>query len=146
MPSQRMQSMARQIAEDLGLRLSALTLATSNDGSGNPTVSLGALTAGSQSAFILCKEQASIQVDSLGLAQRSFGPNVIQLVLETSTIANVPLMTVANYVKLLGTLLRHGVKLELYLTANATPVSVSGITGAPAVTFDNLWQPLTASM
>lgn len=141
------ESLARQLAEDLGLRLKALGVATGVDSSGNPTVSVGAMTAGSQSAFVRVLDQASIQVDSLGLPQRSFGPHVVQIVLETSTIATVALMTEANKLKLVGELLKHGAKVELYLTANLTAPSVAGIAAGNLIaTWDHLYQPLTASM
>lgn len=147
MSSYKMVSTARQITEDLGIRLKTLGAVQSVDASANATVTLGTLAAGNQCAFIRCMEQASIQTDGLGLAQRSYGPHVIQLVLETSTIAAVALMTQANSTKLFGELLKHGVKLEVYMTANTTVPSVSGITAGNLVaTFDNLWQPGTVSM
>ena len=146
MASYKMASLARQLREDLSIRLPALACVQTVDASGNAVVTVGTLAAASQSAFIRLLEQPSIGADSLGLAQRSYGPHVVQIVLETSTIANVPLMTVANELFVLGAALKHGVKVEIYLTANATGPSVSGITGVPAASFDNLWQPLTSSM
>lgn len=93
-----------------------------------PTLALGAGTAGSQSAFIRVKPIDSIGTDSVGLTQRSFGPHVIQLVLETSTIANVALMTEANELAILGEILGRGTRVELYMSANTNPVDVADIT------------------
>lgn len=104
------------------------TVVTGFDTNGNPTVSVGALTAGSQSAFIRLKAIDSIGTDSVGNTQRAFGPHVIQLVLETSTIASVPLLTGANMVPLLAELVSRGTRVELYMSANTNAVDVSDIT------------------
>jgi hypothetical protein len=147
MASYKMASLARQLTEDLGLRLPSLGAVQGVDSSGNATVTLGTLGAGNQCAFVRLQEQASIQTDGLGLAQRSYGPHVIQVVVETSTIANVALLTEANKLKFLGECLKHGVKVELYMTANTTAPSVSGIAAANLkATWDHLYQPLTASL
>jgi hypothetical protein len=135
-------SLARQIKEDLSLRLSALACTLGYDASGNPQVTVGAGTAASQSAYIRVISEASSQVDALGLAQRVYTPHIIQLVLETSTIPAVALMTEANKFLLLGELLKHGTKLELYMSANANAVDASDITGTPVQVWNHLWQPL----
>ncbi len=140
------QSLIRQLAEDLTLRLSALTVTAGTDSSGNPQITVGTGIAASQSAFIRCIPESTLQVDGLGLTQRVYTPHIIQFVLETSTIAAVALMTEANKMLLLGELLKHGTKVELYMSANANAVDVADITGTPVQVWASLWQPLTNQM
>lgn len=122
-------------AIELSLSLSAalakrgFTVVNGFDASGDPTIALGAGTAGSQSMFLRVKAIDSIGQDSIGNTQRSFGPHVIQMVLETSTIANVALMTEANKLPILAEVLGRGTKAELYMSANGNAVEVSDIIG-----------------
>ncbi len=140
-------SLARQLKEDLALRLSALTVTQGYDASANPQVTVGAGTAGTQSAYIRIVPEATIQVDGLGLTQRVYTPHIIQVVLETSTIAAVSLMTEANKFLLVGELLKHGTKVELYMSANTNAVDVADITSGNLIqTWNHLWQPLTNQM
>lgn len=98
------------------------------DTDGLPLIRVGDGTAASQSALIKVKDLPVITKDSLGLAQETFTPEVIQVVLETSTIANVALMTEANKAKLLSVLLAVGTsKVEMYLSANANTVGPEDI-------------------
>lgn len=118
-----------ELAQSLKGSLSRrFTVTEGFDASGLPTLLVGAGTAGSQSAFIRVKPIDSIGTDSLGLTQRSFGPHVIQVVLETSTIANVALMLESNKLPLLGELLGRGTRVELYMSANTNAVDVADIT------------------
>ena len=110
------------------LKRRGFTVVQGFDTNGLPTVALGAGTAGSQSAFIRVKAVDSIGQDSLGLTQRSFGPHVIQVVLETSTIANVALLTEVNKLAVMGEVLGRGTRVELYMSANTNAVDVSDIT------------------
>lgn len=147
MASHKMVSLARQLAEDLGLRLSSLGAVVGVNSAGNQTVTVGTLSAGNQAAYIVLKEQASIQTDGLGNAQRSFGPHVVQVVLEASSVTGVAEMTLANLTKLLGECFKHGVKTELYLTADGTAPALAEITAANLkATWDHLYQPFTSSM
>ena len=97
------------------------------DASGNPTLLIGAGSAGSQSAFIRIKPVDSIGTNSIGQTQPAYGPHVIQLVLETSTIANTPLLTGANALPLFAELSARGCRLELYMSANTNAVDVADI-------------------
>jgi len=121
-------------AIELALSLSAsltrrgFTVVNGFDANGDPTIALGTGGAGSQSAFIRCKAIASIGTDSVGNTQRSFGPHVLQVVLEASTVANCPLLTGANSLPIMGELLARGTQVELYMTANTNAVEVSDIT------------------
>lgn len=116
--------LAISLSESLKRRFTVLN---SFDTSGLPTVLVGAGTAGSQSAFIRVKAIDSIGTDSLGLTQRSFGPHVMQVVLETSTIANVALMTEINKLPLMAEIVGRGTRVELYMSANGNAVDVADI-------------------
>lgn len=107
------------------------------DSDGEPYFLIGAGTAGSQSAIVKYKTYAPLGVDGVGLTPRAFTPVTCQVVLETSTIANVALMTEINELALLGELAHRGNRLELYMTANTVAVTVGGITGGNLkATFD----------
>lgn len=146
MSVESMQSLSRQLAEDLRLR-TGLTVLESVDGSGNPTLAFGTLTTTSQGAFLRLKCQDVLTTTSLGLAGTAFGPHVIQMVVETSTIAAVPYLTGVNMVKLLGETLKHGTKVEFYMSAEGDVPAVGEITAANLkTTWDSLRQPLTSTL
>lgn len=135
---------------DLALRLPVITAANSIAGfdvNGDATLAIGTGTAGTQSAFIRVKGVAGFGKDILGTTQNVFTPHIIQLALETSTIASVTLMTTANLTLLLGELLKFGVRVDLYLSANTVAPVVGTITGAPLASFEpQIQYPLMASM
>lgn len=144
--------MAHELADILKKRVSALTITegfdTSTDGP-HPTISIGALTAGSQSMFIRIKPISwpSAQ-NSVGLVDSIYTPHVIQCVLETSTIANVALMTEANKNKILVEVFKRGAKVELYMSANTNAVEVSDITSGnlkAEIEADLYWNTLSSS-
>lgn len=136
----------RNIAEELGFRLSSLALVQSVGSSGDPTILLGAGTAGSQSAFIRIVPEDTIQTNSVGLTQTVYTPHKVQVVLETSTIANVALMLEANKIALFQSVLHPGAKVELYMSANANAVDEADIVSGnlKAVIYPALNFPLTA--
>lgn len=139
---------ARQLAENLALR-TGLDATVGKDTDNNPTIALGAGTAGSQSAFIRVKQDydPALEENGIGQTQRRYTPHVIQIVLETSTIAAVALMTEANKAKVMKELMAFGTKVELYMSANTDPVAVGEITSANLVaTIDDLWHPLTSTI
>jgi hypothetical protein len=140
--------MARQMAEDLKLR-TGLAITTGLDASANPTILVGAGTAGSQSAFIRIKQQDVIFPDPIfGVTtQRAYTPHVTQIVVETSGTANVPLLTGANFAKILTDVLKFGTKVELYMSANTNAPDVADITSSNLkTTIDALYHPLTETM
>jgi hypothetical protein len=101
------------------------------DTDGNPFILVGAGTAGSQSALVKLRgETVAGAVDGLGLTQRSYSPHIAQVVLETSTIANVALMTEANKLVLLGEVTKFGTRVDLYMSANTNAVGVEDIVPA----------------
>jgi hypothetical protein len=72
---------------------------------------------------------------------------VTQIVVETSTIANVPLLTGANFSKILMDVLKFGTKVELYMSANTDAPAVGEITTANLkATLDALFHPLTETI
>jgi hypothetical protein len=116
--------LAQSLKESLKRRY---TVTEGYDTSGLPTLLIGAGTAGSQSAFIRVKPIDSIGTDSFGNAQRSFGPHAIQIVVETSTIADVALLTEANKLFVMGEAMGRGTRVELYMSANGNAVDVADI-------------------
>lgn len=129
--SYKAQELASEIVDRLKQRFASLTVTLSSDTDQYPLISVGALTAGSQSFVIkIAPVDWSQAVDIFGNAAEAFGPHRAQVVLETSTIANVPLLTGANVLLMLGEAALWGTSLELYLTANGTPPSSAGIASA----------------
>lgn len=120
-------ALREELAADLGFTLSGLARTKGFDASQNPTLQVGTGAIGSQSAFIRIKQLDSLNQDILGLSQNVFTPHVIQLVLETSAVANVPLMTIDNLTVLMGEVLKRGVRLEVYLSANGNAADVADI-------------------
>lgn len=118
-----------ELALSLSQSLSRAFTVVSNgfDSGGLPTVQVGTGSIGSQSAFIRVKAIDSIGTDSVGLTQRAFGPHVIQVALETSTIANVALLTEINKLPLMAEVVGRGARVELYLETNGTAATVSSI-------------------
>jgi hypothetical protein len=136
----------RDIAEELGFRLPALTLVQTTGTSGDPVITLGALTAASQSAFIRIVPEATLQLNSVGLAAPVYTPHIVQVVLETSTIANVALMLESNKFPLFHALQATGCKVELYMSANTNAVDEADITSGnlKATLYPALNFPLSA--
>ena len=130
-------SFAAELRDDLARRFATIS-AVGFDASANPTILIGSGAAGSQSAFIRVIDFQPLGVDGIGLTQRAYGnPVVVQVVLETSTIANTPLLLGANLLPLLGELGVRGARVELYMSANTNAVEVSDIvSGNLKATFD----------
>lgn len=147
MASTKMASvLQKNIAEELGFRLPALTLVQTTGTAGDPVITLGSLAAGSQSAFIRIVPEATLQLNSVGQAAPVYTPHIVQVVLETSTIANVALMLESNKFPLFHVLDKTGCKVELYMTANTNAVEETDITSAnlKASLVASLYFPLTA--
>jgi hypothetical protein len=143
---------ARQMAEDIRLR-SGLAAVVGVDSSANTTITVGTGAAGSQSAYIrIILENGwnmvnPIWPDFTSLQQRVYTPHITQVVLESSTVAGVPLMTLSNLSKLLMDITKSGTKVELYLSANTTAVSATSIAaGNKVATLDDLFNPLLSTM
>lgn len=98
------------------------------DGAPYLNVSQGTMAAGQQAAVVKVIAEQPLGVDGLGLTPRAFTPHRMQVVLETSTIANVALMTEVNKLYLLGEVTHFGTKTEVYMSANANAVDPTDIT------------------
>ncbi len=137
-------TISRELAAKISKRLpSTLILTEGFDASGNPTMTINDGTAATteQNFFIRTIEQPvpTNAVDSLGLTQQSYGPHVIQIAMETSTVALLGFPTDANRLAVFGEVLRVGAKVEVYLSANGVVPVVASITGTPAATFESLY-------
>jgi len=125
--SYKSQALAAELRDALAKRFATVS-SVLFDTDGSPYVLVGAGTAGSQSAIVKVSAEQPLGVDGLGLTPRAFTPHVMQVVLETSTIANVALMTEANKLALLGEVEKWGTKVELYMSANTNAVDPTDIT------------------
>lgn len=140
-----------EIKDILTKRLpSTWTLTAGKDSLDNPTLLVSAdatPAAGEQVFFIRCKAIDTLAVDVLGLAQKVFTPHVLQIAMELSAVAGVPIATTANQIPVLGELFKRGMKVEVWHEANLTVPSVASVaTGGTATlvaTFNqNLYHPL----
>lgn len=127
--SYKSQALAAELRDALAKRFATVS-AVLFDTDGSPYVLVGAGTAGSQSAIVKVSAEQPLGVDGLGLTPRAFSPHVMQVVLETSTIANVALMTEANKLALMGEVEKWGTKIELYMSANNNVVDPTDISSA----------------
>ncbi len=145
--SYKAKALADELRGKLLLRLPVITITGGTtagfDSSGNPTLAIGTGTTTTQSAFIRVKAITGFGTDILGTTQNVYTPHVIEVALETSTIASVAFLTAANMLNLLGELVQTGVRVDLYLSANGTAPVVGSITGAPVASFNgHLQYPL----
>lgn len=153
-------SLMRQINEDLGIRFtSSWTRTLTADSVGNPVLMLSADSTPATTEQVVCIRvkpidlSPSTMVDGLGLSQRQYSPHVIQFVLEKSNgisgSPNVPYLTGANFLKLLGVLLAQGCRVEYFLNAYTNVPAAADIdtdtSGVPAESFDKLWFPRIGS-
>lgn len=119
-------------------------LVQTTDTNGNAVITVGSAVAGQDYAFIRIIQNPSIRTDSLGLAQRSYAPSIIQLVLEASTVGNNANASQA-FTDLLDAVKKWGTKVETYLSAHGTVPVVGSITGTPTATwYPDVYNPLRA--
>ncbi len=118
---------ATRLASDLQRRGYTVAQGTASDGA--PTIAIGAGTAGSQSAFIKIARfsAGSGSLNAIGTALDSPVPLLVQVVIETSTIANVGLLTAANLLPIVTECVKPGSRVELYMSANTAAPSAAGI-------------------
>lgn len=131
-------SLLKELKDRLARRTALAVGEISFDTDGGGWFLVGAGTAGSQSMVVKSKEIAPVGFDGIGLAARGYAQTVVQLVFETSTIANTSLLTAANFVPLLGEVLRQGSRVEVYMSANTNTVDVTDITTA---NLRSTWDP-----
>lgn len=132
-------SLASEIRDDLARRFTLVSgLLFDTDGLPYINVSQGTMAAGQQAAVVKVADIAPLGSNVIGQAAVSYGhPLQIQVVLETSTIANVALMLESNKVALLGAINLRGQRVQLYMSANTNAVDPADIIlGNLKVTFD----------
>ena len=127
-----------EIRTDLARRF-AVVSPTQFDVNAQPFFVIGAATAGSQSAIVRVLDIPNLGVNGIGMAQASYGnPARVQLLVELSTVANVPLLTGVNQLALLSSVAFRGLQVELYATANTVPVTIGAIVAGNLVA---TWDP-----
>ena len=124
----------RGLKEKLQFRLpSTYIFADSVDGSSNPVLTIqqdSSWATGEQKVVIRIKPEATLFVNSLGLAQEGFGPHICQLVSEESASAGESELNDSNALKIMREVFAMGCIVEWYLNANATEPAVAQITSA----------------
>lgn len=144
-------ALGQRVGDELAKRLSTMTPVTvGTDGSGNTTISCGAGTAGSKSAFIrFVAAPTTPSLNAIGQAADSYTPSVCQLVTESvdSTLAHqVGYLTPVELAALLMVLNTFGSRLDWYQVANGTAPAVAGITGNPVASiYPNLYNGARSS-
>lgn len=138
-------SAARQMKEDITLR-TGLAVVDSFDGNGNPVLTVGTATSTNQGCTIRIKMIETPFVDGLGQTQRVFTPHIVQLLTETSLVAGVSYLTTSNLLKIIHEVLKHAMKLDVYMVAQGSAPTIANIPAAPAFSIDHLWHPQTSSM
>lgn len=131
-------SLLKELKDRMARRTSLTVgeVAFDTDGGGYFLIGTGA--AGSQSMLIKSKQVDPVGYDIIGNAARGYTPTVLQVVLETSSVASVPLLTAANMLPLMGEVLRQGSRVELYLSPNTDTVGVDEIISGQLV---QTWEP-----
>ncbi len=145
-------ALGQRVGDELAKRLSTMTPVTvGTDGNGNTTISCGAGTAGSKSAFIrYTAASAGPALNAIGQAADVPTPSVCQLVTEKNyegaTDGVTDILGPAELAPLLMVLCTFGTRLDWYRTANGTAPTVSGITGTPdASVYPNLYNGARSS-
>jgi hypothetical protein len=140
-------NLAAELKDELAKRLSGVQDVTM-DSDGMPLIRWGSNAAAGQQTALIKVADATVASSStaigstlpgylgtnvIGQAATNYGsPVVIQVVLETSTIANVSLVTEANALALLGACLIRGTRVELFMSANGNA------TGPEDIVYSNL--------
>lgn len=117
--------LAAELKDNLEKRFAVVSQSFDTDGA--PLILVGDGTAGSQSMLVKVKQFDPIGTNAIGQSVQGYSPHICQVVLETSTIANVALMTEANEIAALGEVLKLGTRVELYMSANGNAVDASDI-------------------
>lgn len=123
-------SLVKELKDRLARRTTLAISDFSYDSDGGAYFLIGSATAGQQGMLVKSKQIDPIGFDGIGNAARGYSQTVLQMVVETSSIANVSLLTAANLLPLFGEILRQASRVELYMSANGTGVGIAQITGA----------------
>jgi hypothetical protein len=122
------QAIMRDLKERLQRKLpSTYVLNQSEDASGSILLISADATpaAGEQVVAIRIEAEKTAFTDVLGLAQKVYAPLRAQVIEESSTIAGVSLITLANRLQIDLEIARTGLKQERYMNANATVPAIS---------------------
>lgn len=137
--SAKAQSLAAELQNELAKRFTTIT-AVQQDTDGLPWFQVGTAGAGQQTAVVKVQDfDVSLWKDGIGQNQRVYGaPVKIQVVLEQiAGNTGTAILTAANALLLMGTLMHRGSRIELYMSANANSVDTTDITsGNLKQTFD----------
>lgn len=135
MSASKAHSFAAELKDALTHR--GFVMTSSYDTDGSPLLRVGTAGAGNQTALIKIKEIAPLGTNVIGQAAVGYCPLVAQLVLETSTIANVALLVESSKLALVGELGHRGAQVELYMSANTNATGPEDIvSGNLKATFD----------
>jgi predicted secreted protein len=156
MATAKAQKLSRELANRLRIRFAeagvALTTTEGADASANPTITIndGTPATGEQAFFIRIDQvpDPTLGVNSIGQAQPSYGPLVVQVVTEaTAASATTSIVTAANTARAMGEIMRLGTRVEVYVRANGSTPVVGDITvGNLVYTMDDLYFPLLATV
>lgn len=143
MSNKKAEVMRDVLKANLAIRVPSLALASSVDGNGDAVLSVGTVAAGNQCAVIRIKADAPFAAvkDILGLTQTTWNPNLVQIALESSVIANGTILANPSLFLILAECLLLGCVTELYLetTANA-PATTSMVASKLSASFSNSLQ------
>jgi hypothetical protein len=135
----------------------ALTSTQSLDSLGNQVITFSGGSWSSNNQFALIQILSSpawtnVNTDVLGLTQTVWTPDIINVGLEsagaTHTYAGLSVLNWETMLCLLGVVLGFGTRVQIWATANGTQPSISAgiMQGTLAATFDDLFNPTTATM
>lgn len=120
-------ALVKELKDRLARRTTLAISDLSYDTDGGAWFLIGTGAAGTQSMVVKSKQIDPVGFNGIGLAATGYAQTVLQVVVETSTIANVSLLTGANFLNLMGEVLRQGSRVELYMSANTNTVGVEDI-------------------
>jgi hypothetical protein len=124
--SYKSQALAQELQNALSKRFPVVS-AVQFDVDGSPFVLVGTGVVATQSAIVKVSAEQALGTNALGQPAASFTPHVMQIVLETSTVANVALMVEASKLALFGECQKFGTKVELYMSPNTNAVDPTDI-------------------
>ncbi len=126
--------MAQEIAQRLAGIGSTLKTVQSFGASGDPLIKVALTTgaASTQTALIRLTTRPSLFLNAVGNASEVYAPALTQLAIEASATADVQILTLPNLMIVLGTALRYGSQLELWLVTNTNAVIESAFAGTNA--------------
>lgn len=141
------QEIMNNLKSELSKRFSTLAISAGSDSSGNPTLLVGAASAGLAGAFILCKPvDYPNSYNIIGQVAQVYTPHVLQLCMEADADANGLINSYAQAAQFEMALALRGTKMELYVSPHGTVPSAAALTTGNLVLefYDDIYQPLLA--